>query len=316
MQQLRLSLAAGLALWSQAALAAPQTPARTALDLPEESDGPLSVSLEAGVGFDDSIFNEDTDTGGASGDELLETELNVDLRVLGKEKGPSLELGYGYERSDYKDVKAFALQSHRLSTTGRAKLGDANLSLGYSYNIIRLAGDPLLSLHVVAPSVSQKLSKRLIGLVSYSFVRKDFSTLNERDSDSHNLTVTTIRLLDLKGSYAYAALGAGKESAFEPEFSNRSWSFDLSVVKKEAFQLQRLELSASASYSKSRYPNFNTFLQGFRRDRDMDFEVQAKYALDNRLSAFARFERNDSRSNLSFASYAANRVQAGLMWEL
>ena len=281
-----------------------------------ERGSPFSAEMSATVGFDDTVFIEEIDTGASSGDAFLGTEVDVDWRIAGKAGGPNLEIGYGYGRTDYEDVTEFDIQSHQVSGTGRAKIGKADLSLAYNYRHIRLAGDGLLDIHLLTPTISGLVTHQLVGVLTYSRTRKVFATLPERNATGHQISATLIKLLDLKGSYVFAGGSIGKERARTAEFHNNSVRLDSSVSKKTAFGIQHMEISAGASFECRNYTGFNPIVQGLRKDREYDFSTKAKYNLNDRLSAQLSWERSITKSNLVFARYSGNTFELRLLWEL
>lgn len=273
----------------------------------------LSLELKIGAEYDSNVSVPDADLLADEGSVAALLGANVEFKPVSGKNG-SLKFGYKFDQSLYADVDEFNLQTHALTVGGDAKLDKATLGADYSFYHIRLGGDAFLDMHVISPSVSGFVTKKLYARGHYNYFDKSFSTLSNRDATAHNVGLTMYRFFaNPKG---YISLGAQleSESAVDPALDLSGYELSSNLQLPVSGLNDDARVNFGISYRERDYDNITPSINEIRTEDRLRFRTLFETPLTDHLGIQFQYRYTDRNSNFPTADFIEHRATTELTY--
>jgi hypothetical protein len=277
----------------------------------KKSEKPWSVSLRAGIEYDDNVTVSLQDLASGVDDYSSVFEFSGDYKFL-KTKKFELQAGYDFYQSLYHELTEFNLQSHIFSLGGGYKINGVNTDVFTSYNRTTLGGEDFLESYSVAPQIGFFPSEKWYALIGYSYEDFEFFTDRSRDGESHSFGLDNF--IFFMGGKSYILIGYRFEDrktrddqfTYEGHFATLGIKTPLPIFdRKGSFNL-------SYRYFYKDYTNVTPSLNQERRDFRHTIHVGLSQPLCEWLALNLSYEFIDSVSNLRAIDFTENVASLSL----
>lgn len=275
------------------------------------ADGDFSLEASAGVRYDSNISVEEADI--LVGAEDVAAVFDVATSYELETSAGSLELGYAFGQRLYDDFDQFDLQSHSFSAGAQTRLAGARLGLDYSYNILRLGGDPFLDLQLISPSIAGFVAPKTYVRGYYQYMKKDFETLSNRDADRHSAGASLFRFFMNNDAYVSVGGRYETEDANAPEFDFDGFLLDANL-KLPLPGIQDGEVQFGYDYRERDYNSLNPSIGERRQENRSRFEAEAEIPIVGGLALHTGYQYTDRNSNFPSSDYNEHLVTGALSY--
>ena len=275
---------------------------------------PFSLEVSAGLGYDSHVTVDAADLTASAGDELLNLELESSYKLIDN-KSTSFEVGYDFSQSLHRDLTAFDIQSHSPSVAGSVKVSGAKIGLKYSYYHTLLGGSRFLDMHVLNPSISGFVAKRVYLRGSYSYTDKRFAVLTNRDAKNQRGGLDGFYFF--AKSKGFVSLGAHveRENAVDAQLDYDGYALNAGLQVPLKLTGKGGKLNLSYAYRVRNYDNITLSLGQKRREDRSIFRAQAESPLFGGLSLGLMYQYTDRNSNFLFSNYTENLATSSLIYK-
>lgn len=275
-------------------------------------DQPFSVYLGAGLVSDSNITVDAQDLTSNRGDVALMLEGGASAK-LGNADSMQFNLGYDFSQSLHQDLGSFDLQLHTLSAGVQKTVRGYDLGLDYSFSHIRLGGNALLNLHRLSPSVGKLVSSQVYVVGAYEYQKRNFDSLNMRDSNRHAAMVTGYYLMGR--SYIYGKYELARDVATGPEFTYWGNYFTIGFKTPVEVSSRDVTIDGRYQYYDRNYSHITPSIAAERSDKRHDFRLSATVPLVDKFKGKLEYEYINAKSNLPSADYNESIITAMVRWE-
>jgi tetratricopeptide (TPR) repeat protein len=271
----------------------------------EKSTKPWSVSMSAGVEYDDNVTVSLQDLATGEDDFAYIFDFSGEYKFLETEKF-ELEAGYDFYQSIYHELSEFDLQSHIFSLNGGYKFENFDVDVFANYNRATLGGEDFMDNYSVAPQIGFFPSEQWYTILGYSF--EDFQFFNDPDRDGQKHGVGMDHFVFFMKRKSYLLFGyrfenritSGDEFTYNGHFGTIGIKTPLPIWdQKGAFNL-------TYRYFNKDYRNITPSLGQERRDFRHTVEVRLTQPLNEWLEVNLNYEFIDSVSNLQSIDFTEN----------
>lgn len=275
---------------------------------------PWSLSIKAGIQYDDNVTVDQTDVTTGIGDTAAVFEASAGYKLIDKKSG-SLEVGYDFSQSLHQDLSDFDIQNHGLSVSGSIDTSGLTIGGMYTFYHLLLGGHRFLDMHMLSPSVAGFVTPQLYVRASYIFFDKSFKTALARDATNHQPGVDAYYFFD--DAKAFVSFGGHYEieNATGPEFDYSGYALTTSLQLPLDISQRPGKLKAGYTYSKRNYGNITPSIGVKRRENRSTFHTEADVPLIGDLSGVAEYQYIDRSSNLPSADYTENVITGSLKYD-
>ena len=275
---------------------------------------PWSLSIKAGIQYDDNVTVDQTDVTTGIGDTAAVFEASAGYKLI-DEKSGSLEVGYDFSQSLHQDLSSFDIQNHGLSVSGSIDADGLTIGGMYTFYHLLLGGHRFLDMHMLSPSVAAFVTPQLYLRASYIFFDKSFKTAPTRDATNHRPGVDAYYFFD--DAKAFVSVGGHYEieNATGPEFDYNGYALVTSLQLPLEITQKPGKLKADYTYSKRNYSNVTPSIGVKRRENRSTFHAEADVPLIGGLSGIAEYQYIDRSSNLPSADYTENVITGSLKYD-
>lgn len=266
---------------------------------------PWSLKLEAGARYDDNISVEQLDVTTRAGDEaaIFDLSASYDAKVT---KQTSVGVSYAFSQRLHEDFVDFDLQSHQFSAKIGTTAAGVKLNTSYSFYHTLLGGDSFLDMQVVSPSASKFITKSLFVRGAYSYFSKDFKIANDRDADTHTVSLDAFYFFNKSKSYVSAGVRYENENTVGDPFdysaivANAALQFPIPLGQDSG------KIRLSYSYRDRDYDNITPSIGEKRVETRSVLKASLKAPIAGNFYALAEYKYADRNSNLASANYTEN----------
>ncbi len=279
-----------------------------------KTDKPWSLSLQAGVQYDDNVTVDQTDVTTGIADEAAVIDVSAGYKLIAR-KSSSLEVGYDFSQSLHKDLSNFDIQNHGLSASGSIDVGDVTLGGMYTFYHLLLGGHGFLNMHMLNPSISGFVTSHLYVRGSYIFFDKSFKTAPLRDATNHEPGVDAYYFFD--NSKAFVSFGGHYEieNTTGPEFDYKGYALTVGGQLPLNVLSRSGKVKANYTYLKRNYSNITPSIGVKRRENRSTFRAEADVPIIGGFSGIAKYEYIDRSSNLPSANYTENIITGSVKYD-
>lgn len=277
-------------------------------------NNPFSLELSVGTEYDSNISVEAADLLSGEGAFAGTFGARFDVKPISGKKG-GVKFGYRLDQRLYSDLGSFNSQSHALTGGGHFKVGKATIGSDYTFYHIRLGGDALLNMHVIAPSISGFVTKKLYARAYYNYFDKDFSTLTNRDATAHNAGMTVNRFFaNPKG---YVSLGAQfeTEDAVDPELDFDGYQLTGNLQLPVSALNDDARINFGLSYRERDYDAVTASIGAVRTEERYRFRSLFETPLTDNLEIQFQYRYTDRNSNFPAADFIEHRATTELTYK-
>lgn len=281
-----------------------------------EADNPLSLSLEAGVRYDDNIIVDAQDLASRVADESALFRGAVGYKI-GSGGDTYLKPEYSFSQTLHQDATQFDLQIHGLSLDGGTKLGNLNLGATYRYSYVRLGRENFLDIHSLRPNLRFRAASKFFVTLAYEYQQQDFKQLALDGRDAHRNSAS------VNGFYS---LGKGKSISASYRVMRhitddtvlRYWAHVITARVRFPFEIAGREFAFRGRYRyrMKDFMNFDPDIGAKRSDNRHSLRARLETPLFAKLTARIQYEYVDSSSNLASIDYKEQVVTFSIAWKM
>lgn len=264
----------------------------------------LSLSVEAGIEYDDNVSVSILDQSTGQSDSALVIDFSAGYNII-KTETDEVTVSYDFYQSLYDDLDDYDLQIHTLTASGSWVVNELDPGLNYSYSKVSLGGDDLYDSHTLTPVLGFSGIDTWYHQLSYGYTDKDFSSLNERDGDQHSIAADNFYLFMDNKAFFSAGLRLENEDTDSPEYDYQGIYLKLGVSMPLA-SMEGLKFKGNYQHYWRDYDN-ETISIGEKRDDEQDFlSLELSKVISQSLTAKFNYEYTNTDSNLPSADSEEN----------
>jgi tetratricopeptide (TPR) repeat protein len=271
----------------------------------KESKKPWSVSMSAGIEYDDNITVSLQDLATGLDDFANIFEFSGAYKFFQTPKF-ELEAGYDFYQSLYLDLSEFDLQSHIFSLGGSRKFENFDIDVFTSYNRSTLGGEDFMDTFSVAPQIGFFPAERWFALIGYSYENFQFFNDPTRDGGSHSLGMDHFVFFMEGKSYLLFSYRVESKNTRADEFTYVGHYGTVGVKVPLPFWNQKGAFNLSYRYFYKDYSEITPSLGRERRDLRHTLGVKLTQPLSKCLTLNLNYEFIDSVSNLQQIDFTEN----------
>lgn len=181
--------------------------------LAEPGQADFGFSASAGYQYDSNVNVAELDTNTGEGDTALVMDVGVDGSLRPSNR-LSLDFGYAYSGSRYRQFSQFDLAIHHLRGALSYRIASFDAGLSVDRFATRLDDDAFLDITRVSPSLSRMFGDRLYLRGAFARAEKSYAERGERDAVNEAFRADAYFLLDGMQRYFAVALERTAEDAF------------------------------------------------------------------------------------------------------
>lgn len=275
------------------------------------AEGDFNLEAAAGARYDSNINVEEADVLVDAEDIAAVFDVSASYEL---DASPgSLKLGYDFGQRLYEDFDQFDLQSHRFSAGARTRVAGARLGLDYSYNILRLGGDPFLDLQLISPSVAGFVAPKTYVRGYYQYMKKDFEVLAHRDADRHSFGASAFRFFMDNDAFVSVGGRYETEDASAPELDFDGYLLEANL-QLPLPGIKDGEVQFGYNYRKRDYDNVTPSIGERRIENRSRFEAEAEIPIVGGLALHTGYQYTDRNSNFPSADYNEHLLTGALSY--
>lgn len=278
------------------------------------NDNPFSLELSVGGEYDSNIAVPQADLLAAEGDFAGIFGARFGFEPISGKKG-GVRFGYSFDQSLYTDLDQFNMQTHAISGGGNRKFGKANVGANYTFYHIRLGGDALLDMHVIAPSVSGFVTKKFYARAYYNYFDKNFSTLTNRDASAHNAGISVNRFFANPKGYISVGARFDTENAVDPELDFDGYQLTGNLQLPVSALNDDARVNFGVSYRERDYDAVTASIGAIRTEERYRFRSLFETPLTDHLEVQFQYRYTDRDSNFLAANYIEHRATTELTYK-
>lgn len=264
-------------------------------------DENLTLEVSGGVEYDSNITVEELDTKTNKADfaALLDFSAGYSTKV---DDVATVNFGYDFSQSIYKEVSEFNLQSHGLSLGAETEVNDVELGLNYNFFHNRLGGDSFLNMHMISPNVAYFFGEGTYVRGNYTFMDKSFETAIDRNAKTHSVGVDVYQFAQ-NGNYFSVGLRYEMEGASADEFDYKG--FVLNAAYQAKFDVNGMEAKTKVGleFVKRNYDNITPSIAEIRDDKRTTFKLEGSYPFYKKAMLKSAYNYIMASSNFDSADF-------------
>lgn len=274
----------------------------------------LSGSVSIGGEYDSNVAVDEADINTRRGDASLLFYGSLDLQLVDTDK-ITLDLSYTFDQSLHDDLTAFDLQMHGIGGSASVTLDGNVFGFDGGYRRARLGGDDYLGMLIISPSITRRLSDRLIFRASYTGQQKHFVDSVRLDAWNDLGQVDLYRYFAKRRGVVVASFRIGREDAAADELDYHAWQAGLRTQFPLAIGDFATRLRAGYAFSKRDYDSVTPSIGEVRRERRSTISAAWDVPVGSGLTLRPALRLVDRHSNLPSADYFEHVVSTELEYE-
>ena len=226
----------------------------------QDGKADFSIDANAGYQYDSNVSISELDQNTGEADNALLLELGASSNVTISDS-LSLNAGYRYSQTAYREFSAFDTAIHQLHAEARSRIAGFDTGLAVRHFAAGLDGDRFLDISQVSPSIARLVGNKLYVRGAYTKSAKAYAAHNARNADNRAVDIDAYILLD--GMRHYLAFGyrLDREDASNAELDFAGNRLKLSYGRP----LQRVQFKAQLAFEDRDYRNVTESLCSARR---------------------------------------------------
>jgi tetratricopeptide (TPR) repeat protein len=270
-----------------------------------ESKKPWSMSLSAGVEYDDNVTVSLQDLATGLDDFAYILEFSGAYKVLEASKF-ELEAGYDFYQTIYDDLSEFNLQSHIFSLGGGYKFKKFDVDVFTRYNRSTLGGEDFMETYSVAPQIGFFPTENWFTLIGYSYDDMQFFNDPARDAENQGIGMDHFVFFMKGKSYLLISYRFENKRTKGDEFTYAGHYGTLGVKTPLPFWNQKGTFNVTYRYFYKDYKDITPSLGAERRDFRHSIQVGLTQPIYKRLKLNLNYQFIDSVSNLRQIDFTEN----------
>jgi opacity protein-like surface antigen len=271
----------------------------------------ISGSVSGGVEYNSNVSIAELESATGESDTAAIAEAALDLNWRPAER-LSIDTGYSYSGSRYRDIDAFDLDLHLLYADVSYEFDSFSLGSNYYYADANLGGDDFLTLKQSSLYAGKLFSDQLYLRGALNFADKSFDNFPERNADSEGVSMDLFWFFNEGRSTLVLGYAHDDEDARDRAFSYTGNTLRLRYSNRFSVNGRNAEFQLGVRAQDRDYRGINPEIGVRRDDRQYLGDARLEVSLTSYLAIAAKLERADFRSNLASADYAENRASVSL----
>ena len=274
---------------------------------------PLSVEMRAGVEYDSNVAVEQADVVTSSGDMSLILGASAKYRfaTIGKTE---MTAGYDFDQTLYEDLTSYNLQMHAVSLGSATRIGKASLGADYRFFHMRLGGQAFLNMQMASPSISGFVGKDLFLRASYTYFRKEFTTADTLDANTHDVEANAYYFFLRKRGFLSVTARYENENTADPSLEYES----LQIAGKLQLPLDAVakggKVRLGFAYRQRDYRHPTLSIGARRHEKRYTVTASADVPIGHGFILKPEYRGADRNSNYSFTDYTEDMASLSLVY--
>ena len=282
-------------LWALASIAAQVSAAET-------GQADLDFSASAGYQYDSNVNVAEIDANTGEGDTALVMDVGID-GSLRPGKRLSLDLGYAYSATRYRQFSEFDLAIHHLRGAVSYRLAGFDSGLSVDRFATRLDDDAFLDITRVSPTLSRMLGDRLYLRGAFARAEKSYHERTERDAVNEAFRADAYFLLDGMQRYFAVALERDSEDASSDALDYDGIATKLTYGHRLEAGSLGVDVNAHVRFENRDYKTLPNADESPRRDERRRAGLGVALPLGEHFEIAGQAEYADNASTLDAAAY-------------
>lgn len=263
-----------------------------------------TFGFDAGVGYqyDSNVNIAQLDTNTGEADSALTYELGLDGDIPVTDK-LSLNIGYGYTKTAYRDLSEFDLGLHQGSAQLGYRIGRVDTAIALRHFVVMLDNDRFMNIRHVSPSVSRLFGEAFYLRAAYTNAEKTYEQHDQRDAVNDAIGADAYFLLDGMKRYVAVGIEAASENALDAELDYDGMRLKATYGHQLQWLSRELEFKARVQLENRDYANVTETIGAPRRDERFRASLSAGMPLSDTFRFEGEAAYADNASNLDSAAY-------------
>lgn len=276
---------------------------------------PLAITVGVGAQYQSSVSVDEVDFNSRQDDQGLLLSGSARYTPVAT-KTTSVYVGYAVDETINRNLTDFNLTIHGVTAGASRSIGKVTLAADGQYTRVVLGNHRYLDIAMASPSVSAFVSPRLFLRGAFTWMRKDFTTVDRLDAETLVVAADAYRFFARRKGYVAAGLRADDESARDPAFSYRG--LQASVRGQMPLRIAGTDIKARLGYTWQlrdyRAPTLS--ISANRHENRSTITGSLDIGVAKGLTLRPQFRYFDRRSNVAVYRYNEHTVSMMLIWKI